>query len=104
MKIWKQYTFGPCPNLLPIAETDWDTAAVKAAGFDPEDEEVSVCELTDEWNDHPRGSRVVLGMTATGHPFAIEMDCSECAWQAPSCKVCSHDDPAKQIAEKAVDA
>ena len=44
---------------------------VKTAGFDP-DEELTICELGQDWNGHRRGSLVVIGLVAEGRSFAIE--------------------------------
>jgi len=44
MKITK-YTYSN-PNLVPLSDSDgWDDKIVRAAGFDPNDEEVAVCTL-----------------------------------------------------------
>ena len=60
------------PNLVPLRSADlWDGDIVKAAGFDPEDEEVTVCDLAEEWNGHPAGSLVVTELTVCGHSFAV---------------------------------
>jgi hypothetical protein len=72
---WTRYTYLQ-PHDVPLADgdcEDWDEAAVVAAGFDPADEEVSICTLTEEWNGHPAGSRVVTTLTVSGHPFAVEV-------------------------------
>lgn len=72
---FKHYTYSD-PSFLPV---DFDgylpgyDAYCKAAGFDPEDDEVNVGMLTEEWNGHPAGSVVVSGLTTEGHPFAVEV-------------------------------
>ena len=60
------------PKLVPLRSDDlWDNDIVTAAGFDPEDEEVTVCDLAEEWNGHPAGSLVVTELTVRGHSFAV---------------------------------
>ena len=71
---WKKYTYGTCPNLVPLENTEvnnWDVL-VSAAGENPADEEMSFCRLTKQWNGHPRGSLVLTGPTVEGHPFYIK--------------------------------
>jgi len=73
MKKFKLYRFATKPELVPLGgERSWDEQAVRAAGFDPEDEDVVCCELTEEWEGHPAGSLVVTGCTIEGYPFAVE--------------------------------
>lgn len=71
---WKKYTYGTCPNLVPLEQAgieDWD-ATVSSTGENPEDEEISICRLTDDWNNHPKGSLIVTGLTVEGHPFYVQ--------------------------------
>ena len=49
----------------------WNEIAT-AAGFGPNDEELTICELGRDWNGHRRGSLVVIGPVAEGHSFAVE--------------------------------
>jgi hypothetical protein len=52
---------------------EWDDEEIKSAGFDLNDEEISLCRLAQDWNGHPRGARVVTGLTVQGYPFAVEV-------------------------------
>lgn len=70
-----QYKYDNSPLLLPLnvesdPDVDWDTT-VAAAGFNPGDEEVSICTLSATWNGHPAGSLVVTGLAVEGHRFAV---------------------------------
>ena len=72
------YKYGNTPNALPVQfsnelenPSQWDEI-VTDAGFDPDDEEVSVGYLVRDWNGHKAGTLVVSGATVTGHPFAVE--------------------------------
>jgi hypothetical protein len=69
--VFRSYTYSNSPNLLPLEEAEWSEEVVVAAGFDPDDEEISVCRLTADWKGHPAGSLVVTGLTVSGHPFAV---------------------------------
>lgn len=75
---WHRYLFAAVPSLLPLGEQDdYDADAIRDAGLNPKDESVTVCTLAEEWTDHhglvfPAGARVVVGLTVTGHPFAVE--------------------------------
>ena len=73
-----RYTYGAAPDSLPVdwtgeldVPTRWDEI-VSSAGFDPDDEEVGIGYLTENWNGHDAGALVVSGATVTGHPFAVE--------------------------------
>jgi len=70
---FKKYIYNQ-PELLPLSEPfyleNYDEI-VTDAGFNPQDEEVIMCELTEDWNDHSVGSLVITGLTVTGHPFTI---------------------------------
>lgn len=69
---FRRYEYGNCPDLVPVEPAlNWDEAAVIAAGFDPEDEEVTCCRLTEKWNGHDKGSLIVSGLTITGYPFVV---------------------------------
>ena len=71
MKVTK-YVYGTDPSLVPLSDSDgWDDEIIKAAGFDPNDEEVAVCTLVEDWNGHKEGATVVTGCTVEGHPFAV---------------------------------
>lgn len=86
---FKRYVYGNTPELVPVNdesvglplgpgedtiedfEKKWGETLL-AAGFDPDDEEITVVELAEDWEGHPAGSLVVTGCTVEGHPFAIE--------------------------------
>ena len=71
---FKKYTYGNKPELLPLSESFGlvdDEKIISLAGFDPHDEEVTMCELADDWNGHPIGSLVITGITISGCPFTI---------------------------------
>jgi hypothetical protein len=70
------YTYSTNPDMLPV---NWEESMVddydeivKSAGFNPEDEEVSVGYLKKDWNGHQKGAIVVSEMTEEGHSFAVE--------------------------------
>lgn len=71
---FRHYTYGNNPGTLPLdcdGYIEGYDEICTAAGFNPEDEEVNVCTLTEDWNNHPAGSIVVTGLTTAGHPFAV---------------------------------
>jgi len=49
---------------------DW-SEVVSAAGFDPDDQEISITRLVAVWRGHAAGSLVVTGLKVDGHPFAV---------------------------------
>ena len=54
-------------------EPTWpEDAEISAAGFDPEDHEVSITTLAEDWNGHPKGSRVIGTLALRDHSFAVE--------------------------------
>ena len=68
------------PDALPLDEENPPAvggedfvAACEAAGFDPDDEEITACRLAAAWNGHPAGAVVITGLTVEGHPFAVEV-------------------------------
>jgi hypothetical protein len=73
---YARYVYGPGAE-RPAAEEaatiglDVDAAA-RAAGFDPEDPDLWVGRLTEEWDGHAAGALVVSGLAVEGHPFAVE--------------------------------
>ena len=73
--VWKRYRYGTTPHELHLEEAGWQDLPsdleYREAGFDPEDEEVTICRLIDAWNGHPAGSVVITGLTVEGHPFAV---------------------------------
>lgn len=67
------------PEAIPTTEEgravpqgDRYLKAVRAAGFDPEDPEVSMVRLSAAWNGHRKGALVVTGLTISGYPFAVQ--------------------------------
>lgn len=60
---------------LPTIEGQYETsdydALVKAAGEDPNDEEISLTLLSEPWEGHPAGALVVTGLSLEGHPFHV---------------------------------
>ena len=56
----------------PGDNAEWWNEVVAAAGFDPGDEGLTICELSRDWDGHRRGSLVVIGPVAEGRPFAVE--------------------------------
>lgn len=50
----------------------WWDEVIELAGFSPEDEELAIGELAEDWNGHARGALVVVGLAVAGHPFAVE--------------------------------
>lgn len=73
--MWKKYIYDDAdapPLASPEESPHWDSCAVRAAGEREDDEEISLSRLTTTWRGHPAGSRVVIGLTANGHPFAVE--------------------------------
>lgn len=67
-----KYTYGNAPNQVPLRAADlWNDDVVAAAGFDPDDSDVTVTDLAEDWHGHPAGSLVVTGLTCEGHPFAV---------------------------------
>lgn len=67
-----KYTWSNTPSLVPLRAADlWDEEVVVAAGFDPQDSEVTVTDLAEAWNGHPAGSLVVTELTVEGHRFAV---------------------------------
>ena len=75
MDIFAHYTYGDSPELLPLEDYSGGSAydeLVASAGFDPEDAEIVVCQLAANWNGHRAGAVVITGLTAEGHPFAVE--------------------------------
>lgn len=73
--VFKQYTYGSTSASLPVSESfcpvNYDEL-VRVAGFDPNDEEIVVCELEEDWNGHKVGALVVTGMMVAGHKFAVQ--------------------------------
>lgn len=72
-KKWTRYTYDDAyhPEVESKISAD-DTALTEAAGFDPNDEEVTVAVLTQPWNGHPRGAWLVGGLAVQNHEFAVE--------------------------------
>jgi len=73
--MFKKYTYGSLAEELPISEpfyTENYNELITAAGFNPQDEEVTLCELIEEWNGHDTGSLVVTGLQVEGHRFAVK--------------------------------
>jgi len=80
---WKRYTIQNVKSwrkLLALSggelvEGDWPAdKEIRAAGFDPEDHELGVCELAIDWKGHPAGARVLVATTQDGDSFAVEVD------------------------------
>lgn len=70
----QQYRWGNTPDLVPVEWTDAGVdyaAAVEAAGWSADDDEVDIGRLRDTWNGHPRGSVVLSGLRVEGHPFVV---------------------------------
>jgi hypothetical protein len=73
-------------GLLPLV--DWDNcegdfvATVRAAGFNPDDEEVSVGILRASYAGLPKGTEVVSGQTTEGAPFAYGQSFADARAQA----------------------
>jgi len=70
---WVRYRYGD-PRKLGV---EWDNSElseeeIKFAGFDPDDSELGFGTLTENWNGHEAGSRVVSGATLPGFFFAVE--------------------------------
>jgi hypothetical protein len=59
---------------LPLSgeQEGYDDFDARRAGVDPRDPWTTCARLAGEWNGHPAGSRVILGLTVEGYPFAIE--------------------------------
>lgn len=76
---WRRYTYGSKPEMVPLADYsgNYDAGAVRAAGFDPKDDEITLCQLAADWNGHPAGARVITECTCEGHSFAVEIKKSE---------------------------
>lgn len=74
---WKRYTIGnerTFKELLSDEEIPWPTDdELRAAGFQPDDEEAAISLLAEEWNGHPAGSRVIHSLILTDYPFAVEV-------------------------------
>lgn len=71
---FKKYVYGNNPEMLPI-DCDgyiegYDEYCIEA-GFNPDDEEVNVCTLSDDWNGHKKGSIIVTDIMVQGSEFAI---------------------------------
>jgi hypothetical protein len=72
-----RYKFSTNPSLVPLTDApalqpDLDSdIIVAAADFDPDDEEITIEALSEDWNGHQAGDLVVHGMTVDGHPFAV---------------------------------
>mgnify|MGYP005869050279 CR=1 FL=1 len=73
-KPFKRYTINNPDAVRELigdeASVDWKET-IKAAGFDPDDEELAISHLARDWNGHQRGALVVHGLLVEGHPFAI---------------------------------
>ena len=75
---WTRYRYSTQPGLLPLTDDSlgYDSRTTEGdayrAGFDPDDEELTLCELAEDWNGHPKGARVLTGLQVEGHPFAVE--------------------------------
>ena len=68
----KRYVFGNNPENVPLSgQTWWNDGLIWLAGFDPDDEEITGCELAADWNGHAKGALVVTGLISQGHPFAV---------------------------------
>jgi len=63
------------PAAVPLGDAnlgvdDYDEI-MRACGLDPEDEEYTTAILQEDWEGHPAGSDVIVGLTVTGHPFWV---------------------------------
>lgn len=73
------------PSELPVEYDIWFKLpdgcddlgdVIAAAGLDPDDEEIGVGLLEEQWQGHVAGCIVVSGLTVEGHPFAVETTAS----------------------------
>ncbi len=70
----KKYTIDNTEHFASLMgnEAEWPSPFVLiAAGFSPDDEEISASSLSHDWNGHKAGDVVVHGLNASGHPFAV---------------------------------
>ena len=84
MELFKLYTYSN-PNNLPVEEGNSytpDEELLESLGFSPEDEELWLGTLTEDWNGRAKGSTVISGLTCEGHPFAVENVPPGCDWSA----------------------
>ena len=68
---FKKYIYGNNPELPIDCEgyiEGYDEICI-LAGFNPEDEEVNVCTLSEDLNGHLKGHIVVTGLTEKGYLF-----------------------------------
>lgn len=70
-----RYRFGNNPSAVQLTDSPapWDDDLVRAAGFDPGDDEVTISQLAEPWERHPAGALVVVGLTLPGYPFAVQV-------------------------------
>lgn len=62
------------PEAVPFQRTDhWDKAMIRAAGFDPEKDDLTIGILTAPCNGHAAGSVVISGPRKVGEKFAVEI-------------------------------
>lgn len=73
---YTKYIYSTQPKLLPVQRADgWpDDSLLRSLGFDPEDEELWIGELTADWKGHKKGATVISGLMLEGYPLAIEKD------------------------------
>jgi len=74
--MFKKYTYGNNPNELPLSEPFYIEGYdefITNAGFEPNNEEVILCELTKEWNGYTKGTKVITGIQLAGCPFVVEV-------------------------------
>lgn len=68
----RQYHWGPKTDIPVDFDIGWvDEVTISSAGFNPNDEELVIGELTEEWDHNPTGSLVISGLSVEGHPFTV---------------------------------
>jgi hypothetical protein len=80
MMEFSRYIYAVNPDAF-VELVDWDrnpdvdwTEAVTAAGFDPEDEDISWGVLDEPWNGHPEGAVVISGNIVEDHRFVVSRE------------------------------
>jgi len=66
-----RYEFGNTPELPPLTDGGWNDDLVRAAGFDPDDDEVWCRALEKDWGGHHAGADVVGSLTLPGWEFVV---------------------------------
>lgn len=74
---FKDYIYGTEPENLPfmvdegISDSEVYQKIVSEAGENPDDPNITICKLSENWNGHQKGSLVVTDLSIQGYRFHV---------------------------------